>query len=51
MPPLRRGVRGAVAVQLSDGSGLRAYNTEPIKGQAVLVLTESGWMHAAMFGK
>ena len=23
---------------------------EPIKGQAVLVLTENGWMHAAMFG-
>ena len=24
---------------------------EPIKGQAALVLTQNGWMHAAMFGK
>ena len=28
-----------------------ASGSEPIKGRAVLVLAENGWMHAAMFGK
>ena len=28
-----------------------ASGSEPIKGRAVLVLTENGWMHSAMFGK
>ncbi len=39
-----RGASRRLARDLASGS-------EPIKGQAVLVLTENGWMHAAMFGK
>ena len=39
-----RGASHRLARDLASGS-------EPIKGQAVLVLTENGWMHAAMFGK
>ena len=39
-----RGESRRLARDLASGS-------EPIKGQALLVLTDKGWIHAAMFGK